>query len=165
MRLDRRGKKLFDKVTRENVGKTWLSCSTTPFSRHPRLRCPFLMAWQSLRGISAPRKPETLPLCLREGALPAPVTVVENRAVGPSLGSDSITQGIRQLCSAVSWSWCLCWCTTAFRLNCYLALALNFVIIMGVLALPGSWSDINSSWYCRHHSHPGDGGRRQCAHL
>jgi preprotein translocase subunit SecD len=75
---------------------------------------------------------------LREGALPAQVTVVENRAVGPSLGSDSIAQGIR---SAVLGSILV----VVFMLVYYrfsgliatVALALNFVIIMGVLALPG----------------------------
>src|SRR2546429_6318499 len=38
---------------------------------------------------------QDLALVLRAGALPAPLTIVEERTIGPSLGQDSITDGIR----------------------------------------------------------------------
>ena len=44
-----------------------------------------------------PRKLATWLLFLRAGALPAPVVILENRTVGPSLGKDSIEKGISSI--------------------------------------------------------------------
>jgi preprotein translocase subunit SecD len=49
-----------------------------------------------------------LSLVLRTGALPAPVTVAETRVVGPSLGADSIRDGISERSAAPSSSCCSC---------------------------------------------------------
>jgi preprotein translocase subunit SecD len=64
--------------------------------------------------------------------------VVENRAVGPSLGSDSIVQGIRA--AVLGSTLVVVFMLVYYRFSGFIAtiaLALNFVIIMGVLALPG----------------------------
>ena len=104
----------------------------------PTIKVPIPDGVAVITGSFTPEEARDLAVVLREGALPAPVTIVENRAVGPSLGSDSIAQGIR---SAVLGSILV----VVFMLVYYrfsgliatMALALNFVIIMGVLALPG----------------------------
>src|SRR3989449_9691052 len=46
-------------------------------------------------GAKALQEAQDLALVLRAGALPAPLTIVEERTIGPSLGRDSIADGIR----------------------------------------------------------------------
>ena len=138
MRLDRRGTNLFKKVTSENVGKNLAIVLDDTIFSAPTIKVPIPDGVAVITGSFTPEEARDLAVVLREGALPAPVTVIENRAVGPSLGSDSITQGIR---SAMLGSILV----VVFMLVYYrfsgliatAALALNFVIIMGVLALPG----------------------------
>jgi SecD/SecF fusion protein len=48
-------------------------------------------------GTSPFEEAQDLALIIRAGALPAPVTIIEERSVGPTLGSDSIRAGIRSL--------------------------------------------------------------------
>ena len=138
MKLDRRGTKLFDKVTRENVGKNLAIVLDDTIFSAPTIRVPIPDGVAVITGSFTPEEARDLAVVLREGALPAPVTVVENRAVGPSLGSDSIVQGIR---AAVLGSLLVVvFMVVYYRFSGFIAtiaLALNFVIIMGVLALPG----------------------------
>jgi len=138
MKLDRRGTKLFDKVTRENVGRNLAIVLDDTIFSAPTIKVPIPDGVAVITGSFSPEEARDLAVVLREGALPAPVTIVENRAVGPSLGSDSIAQGIR---SAVLGSiLVVVFMLVYYRLSgliATVALALNFVIIMGVLALPG----------------------------
>jgi len=138
MKLDRRGTKLFEKVTRENVGRNLAIVLDDTIFSAPTIKVPIPDGVAVITGSFSPEEARDLAVVLREGALPAPVTIVENRAVGPSLGSDSIAQGIR---SAVLGSiLVVVFMLVYYRLSgliATVALALNFVIIMGVLALPG----------------------------
>jgi preprotein translocase subunit SecD len=138
MRLDSRGKKIFERVTRESVGKAMAIVLDDTIFSAPVIQEPIPGGEARITGSFTPEEARDLAIVLREGALPAPVTVVENRAVGPSLGSDSIAQGIR---SALLGSiLVVVFMLVYYRLSgliATMALALNFIIIMGVLALPG----------------------------
>jgi SecD/SecF fusion protein len=76
-----------------------------------------------------------LEIVLKAGALPAPVTIIEQRTVGPSLGEDSIRSGL----SATAFAFLF---TVVFMLVYYksagtvadLALFLNVLFILGVLS-------------------------------
>lgn len=80
-----------------------------------------------------------LALVLQAGALPAPVTVAEERSVGPTLGQDSVRQGL----SAMLWGFCA---VVLFIAGYYLfcgaiaifALLMNLVIVVGMLAAFGA---------------------------
>jgi preprotein translocase subunit SecD len=138
MRLDNRGKRVFERLTRENVGKALAIVLDDVIFSAPVIQEPIPGGEARITGNFTPEEARDLAIVLREGALPAPVTIVENRAVGPSLGSDSIAQGIR---SAVLGSiLVVVFMLVYYRLSgliATVALVLNFVIIMGVLALPG----------------------------
>jgi preprotein translocase subunit SecD len=76
-----------------------------------------------------------LAIVLRAGALPAPVKILEERTVGPSLGRDSIRAGIAAI--IVGGIVVLIFMVVYYGLSGFLAdlaLVLNLVIIMGVLA-------------------------------
>ena len=73
---------------------------------------------------------------MRAGALPAPVYIEEERTVGPSLGQDSIRQSVRALIfggMAVVLFMAIYYLLSGLIAN--FALALNCIIIMGILSL------------------------------
>ena len=77
-----------------------------------------------------------LALVLRSGSLPASLTTMEERTVGPSLGRDSIRQGV--LASLIGFVALVLAIVLFYRgagINAVLALLLNLVIILGMLAI------------------------------
>ena len=80
-----------------------------------------------------------LALVLRAGALPASIKYLEERTVGPSLGADSIRHGVQA--SVLSLAVVMLFMLFYYRLsggNAVLALILNLVILLAVLALFGA---------------------------
>ena len=91
-----------------------------------------------ITGHFTPEEARDLAIVLREGALPAPVSIIENRQVGPSLGSDSIAQGVRA--AVLGGTLVVLFMLVYYRLSgviANIALGLNLLILMGALALPG----------------------------
>jgi preprotein translocase subunit SecD len=80
-----------------------------------------------------------LALVLRAGALPASIKYLEERTVGPSLGADSIRHGVQA--SVLSLLVVMAFMLFYYRIsggNAVLALILNLVILLAVLALAGA---------------------------
>lgn len=80
-----------------------------------------------------------LSLVLRSGSLPASLTTLEERTVGPSLGRDSIRQGI--LASVVGFALLIAAVIVYYRgagINAILALLLNLIILLGMMAFFGA---------------------------
>ncbi len=74
-------------------------------------------------------------LVLRSGALPAPMKYLEERTVGPSLGADSIRKGL--VAALIGFMLIIAFMFFYYRLagiNSILALILNLVILLGVMA-------------------------------
>ncbi|KMT66846.1 preprotein translocase subunit SecD [Catenovulum maritimum] len=93
-----------------------------------------------ITGIDSAGEAQNLALLLRAGALIAPIQIVEERTVGPSLGKENIELGTQ----AIVWGFCL---VLAFMLFYYrgfgvvanVALALNLVLLIGIMSLiPGA---------------------------
>lgn len=91
-------------------------------------------------GLDSPQEAQNLALLLRAGALIAPIQIVEERTIGPSLGAANIASGMQ----AIIWGFVL---VLAFMIVYYrkfglvanLALALNLVMIVGIMSLiPGA---------------------------
>jgi preprotein translocase subunit SecD len=88
-----------------------------------------------IRGQFSQSEVEDLSTVLRSGALPAGLVVLEERTVGPSLGHDSIQQGLRA--GAVGASLVLLFMLTVYAfsgINAITALALNVLLVFGGLA-------------------------------
>ncbi len=76
-----------------------------------------------------------LALILRSGSLPASLTTLEERTVGPSLGRDSIRKGV--MASIIGFVLLVAFILVYYRgagLNAVLALLLNLVILLGMMA-------------------------------
>jgi preprotein translocase subunit SecD len=89
-----RGANLFEDITSKNVGhRLAIVLDNTVYSA-PRIQERIAGGRAVITGSFDIREARDLTIVLRAGALPAPVTIAEERTVGPSLGRDSIHQGI-----------------------------------------------------------------------
>lgn len=92
-----------------------------------------------IEGNFTQQQAEDLGLVLRSGALPAKVTYIEERTVGPSLGADSIRQGI--FASVVGLGVVILFMLFYYKMsgvNAVVALVLNLVILLAGMALFGA---------------------------
>jgi preprotein translocase subunit SecD len=137
MRLNSRGKRIFARITQENVGRALAIVLDNTIFSAPVIQEPILGGEARITGNFTPEEARDLAIVLREGALPAPVNIIENRTVGPSLGNDSIAQGMRSV--VLGGALVVLFMIVYYRFSGLIAdvaLGLNLLIIMGILALP-----------------------------
>jgi preprotein translocase subunit SecD len=87
-------------------------------------------------GLDSPQEAHELALLLRSGALAAPIEIVEERTVGPSLGKDNIEQGFKSV--LIGFCAVLVFMAVYYRvfgLVADMALALNLVLIIAILSM------------------------------
>jgi len=153
--LDGKGANKMHDTTKENVGKLMAvvfiehKVDTKMVNGEPvkikrkveevislaTIREPFSKRFQTT-GLDDPVEARDLSLLLRAGALSAPVEIIEERTVGPSLGQDNIDMGFK----SVVIGFCLVLVFMALRYKTFglianVALALNLVIIIAVLSM------------------------------
>ena len=92
-RFDSAGARRFADVTKENVGKPFAIVLDGTVITAPVIREPILGGNGQISGNFSVQETHDLALLLRAGALPAPLTILEERTVGPGLGADSIAAG------------------------------------------------------------------------
>lgn len=92
-RFDRVGGKKFADVTRKNVNRQFAIILDGVVISAPNIQSPILGGSGIITGNFTVESASELGLLLRAGALPARLTVVEERTVGPDLGSDNIEAG------------------------------------------------------------------------
>lgn len=92
--LNSRGAKLFEEITAANVGRQLAIVLDKTVYSAPVIRERIGGGRASITGNFDIREARDLAIVLRAGALPAPVTLAEERTVGPTLGRDSIHRGL-----------------------------------------------------------------------
>jgi preprotein translocase subunit SecD len=92
-RFDTAGAKRFGDATRENVGKPFAIVLDNKVISAPVIREAIPGGSGIISGSFTVQSASDLALLLRAGALPAPITILEERTVGPDLGADSIHAG------------------------------------------------------------------------
>ncbi|MDE1968627.1 MAG: protein translocase subunit SecD [Alphaproteobacteria bacterium] len=92
-KFDSVGARRFAEATKENVGKLFAIVLDNKVISAPVIREPILGGQGVISGSFTVQSASDLALLLRAGALPAPLTVIEERSVGPDLGADSIREG------------------------------------------------------------------------
>ncbi len=88
------GGKKFAEATKENTGKPFAIVLDNKVISAPVIEEPILGGSGIIRGRFTTQQVQDLSLLLRAGALPAPLDILEERTVGPSLGQDSIDAGM-----------------------------------------------------------------------
>ena len=135
-RFDTRGAMQFGEVTKANDGQFLAIVLDGKVISAPRIREPILGGSGVITGNFTTEQAQDLALLLRAGALPAPLTILEERTVGPGLGADSIAAG--QVASAVGVALVALFMVVAyglFGLFSVVALAVNLVLLIAVLSV------------------------------
>jgi preprotein translocase subunit SecD len=94
-RFNIRGGQRFGQVTSENVGRPFAIVLDGKVISAPRILGPITGGSGQISGHFTVESANNLAILLRAGALPAKLTIVEERTVGPGLGQDSIDAGKR----------------------------------------------------------------------
>ncbi len=92
--LDARGTKEFGEITSANVGRQLAIVLDGVVESAPVIETPITGGRGLIRGRFDFTEAQDLANVLRNGALPAPLKLIEERTVGPSLGKDSIRKGV-----------------------------------------------------------------------
>ena len=87
------GARKFAQATTENVGQRFAIVLDNQVISAPVIREPIIGGQGQISGSFTVQSANDLAILLRAGALPAPLTVIEERTVGPGLGQDSIEKG------------------------------------------------------------------------
>ncbi len=135
-RFDGTGARQFARITKENVGKPFAIVLDGKVLSAPVIREPITGGSGQISGNFTVQEAATLSALLRAGALPAPLAVIEERTVGPDLGSDSIEMGLKT--GLIGFG-----LVFAFMMFLYgrwglianFALALNVILTFGALSL------------------------------
>ena len=90
-----RGADIFERVTGENVGRRMAIVLDGKVYSAPVIKQRIGGGRASISGSFTTQEASDLAVVLRSGSLPAPVTVEEERTVGPSLGQESIDSGVQ----------------------------------------------------------------------
>jgi SecD/SecF fusion protein len=134
--FDSVGTRRFAQITRENVGRPFAVVLDEKVITAPVIREPILGGQGQISGNFTARSANDLAVLLRAGALPAPLTVVEERTVGPELGADAIRAGMISL--AVGTVFVFLYMGLAYGLFGWfanIALVFNIVLMVAVLSL------------------------------
>jgi len=138
-RFDATGAKRFGKATQENVGLPFAIVLDNKVVSAPVIREPILGGTGQISGNFTVQQANDLSVLLRSGALPAKLTVIEERTVGASLGADSIASGktaaLFGLLLVVVFMFVA---YGLFGLFANLALLINVALIFAVLSLIGA---------------------------
>jgi preprotein translocase subunit SecD len=133
------GTRVFGEVTEANVSKHLAIILDGSVYSAPRINERIPGGRAVITGQFTVEEARDLAIVLRAGALPAPVTILEERTVGPSLGTDSIRQGvIAILASTVA---VFLFMLLYYRLSGLIAdvaLGLNLLILLACMALFGA---------------------------
>ncbi|MEE9911072.1 MAG: protein translocase subunit SecD [Deltaproteobacteria bacterium] len=125
----------FDRITNDNVRKRLAIVLDGVVHSAPVIQERISGGQAQITGNFSMDEARDLAIVLRAGALPAPVNILEERTVGPSLGNDSIRQGI--LATIIGSLLVFVFMLVYYRL-CGLvadiALAMNIFLILAVLA-------------------------------
>jgi preprotein translocase subunit SecD len=134
-RLDARGADRFCRVSRDNVGKPFAVVLDNEIITAPVLREPICGGQGQISGGFTVSEANDLALLLRAGALPAPLTIAEERSIGPSLGADSVEAGKKA--AMVGFAFVIIFMTISygtFGIFSVISLLTNVILVFGILS-------------------------------
>ncbi len=135
-RFNSSGARKFAEATQANVGKPFAIVLDNKVISAPVIREPILGGSGQISGSFTVQSANDLAILLRAGALPAPLTIIEERTVGPGLGADSIAKG--KISSYVGAAMVIIFMLATyglFGLFANIAVAINVAMIFGVLSM------------------------------
>ncbi len=137
-KFNQKGALRFGKLTADNVGKPFAIILDQEIISAPRINEPILGGTGQISGNFTVEDANSLAIVLRSGALPARLIAVEQRTVGPSLGSDSIRAGA--IASVIALIAVMCFMLIAyglFGIFANIALIVNLILLIGIMSVAG----------------------------
>ncbi len=138
-RFDTVGARQFAEITKNNVGRPFAIVLDGKVLSAPVINEPITGGSGQISGDFTVEETTTLSALLRAGALPAPLTVIEERSVGPDLGSDAIKMGV--IAGLAGFALVAAFMVVLYRswgLIANLALTVNTILTVGALSLLGA---------------------------
>jgi len=138
MDFNRTGARQFERITGDHVREKLAIILDNRVYSAPVIKDRISGGSAIIEGMFSPEEAHDLALVLRAGSLPAPVKILENRTVGPSLGADSIRLGRNAIAlglllvvigMAVYYRWS--------GVVADVALIMNLLLIFAIMVLPG----------------------------
>jgi protein-export membrane protein SecD len=133
--LNDEGAEIFDRVTGQNIKKRLAIVMDKKVHSAPVIQGRIPQGRGQITGRFSMTEAQDLAIILRSGALPAPVTIIEERSVGPSLGKDSIRAGL--IAGLAGTLVVLLFMMVYYRFSgmlANLALVLNLIMLLAALA-------------------------------
>ncbi len=134
--LDRLGAQKFGRATTDNVGRRLAIILDGKIISAPTINEPITSGNGMISGNFSFQEATDLSLLLRSGALPTPLSIVEERTVGPDLGEDSIKSGLTSL--MIGFLLVIMFMFYKYRifgLVANIALIANLTMLLGVLTI------------------------------
>ena len=137
--FSRKGARIFDRVTAKNVNKRLAIILDNTVYSAPNIQERIAGGKARITGQFSLNEAKDLAIALRAGSLPAPVKIIEERTVGPTLGADSVRMGLISM--LVGGSLVIAFMVMYYKgagLIADLALVVNIILIGGGLAAFGA---------------------------
>ena len=138
--LDGRGARVFQQVTRENVGKRMaillIEKGNTEVVTAPVINEEIGGGRVQISGMANTQEATDISLLLRAGALAAPMDIIEERTVGPSMGQDNINRGVHSTLwgfAAIAVMMMIYY--MVFGTVSVVALAINLLLLVAILSM------------------------------
>jgi len=138
--LDGRGARIFKQVTRENVGKRMaillVEKGKAEVITAPVIREEIGGGRVQITGMANVKEANDVSLLLRAGALAAPMDIIEERTVGPSMGEENINRGVHSaLWGFAAIAVFMIFYYTVFGAISVLALSINVLLLVALLSM------------------------------
>lgn len=136
--LNTEGGRRFGNATGQNIGRYLAIVLDGRVQSAPRIEARITTDGR-ITGSFTQEEVQNLSLILRSGALPATLTYLEERTIGPSLGADSIRSGV--IASVVGLVLIVAFMLIYYKLsgvNAIIALCFNLIILVGLMAYVGA---------------------------
>jgi preprotein translocase subunit SecD len=133
--FDAKGGREFERITSENVKKRMAIVLDNTIYSAPVIQERISGGRAQITGTFTTQEANDLAIVLRAGALPAPLKIIQDLTVGPSLGKDSIEKGIRS--TLIAGAMVVIFMIVYYRLSGTIAdfaLVLNLICLMGALS-------------------------------
>lgn len=133
--FDAKGAREFERITAENVKKRMAIVLDNTVYSAPVIQERISGGRAQITGAFSMQEANDLAIVLRAGALPAPLKIIQDLTVGPSLGQDSIDKGIKS--TLFAGAMVVLFMVVYYRLSGVIAdfaLALNLICLIGALA-------------------------------
>jgi preprotein translocase subunit SecD len=138
--FDGKGGREFERITSENVKKRMAVVLDNTIYSAPVIQERISGGRAQITGTFSMQEANDLAIVLRAGALPAPLKIIQDLTVGPSLGQDSIDKGVQS--TLIAGAMVVIFMIVYYRLSGAIA---DFALALNVICLLGALSALNAT--------------------